>query len=135
MFSLGKPKFDEIDKILDEELEQEEPSRFPETFRWDNEGDTLKGQVKGIRHVSTEMGETPVATIEDRKGDEWSLWLSPMDLARKWSENNVEVGDHIAVRYIKLAGRMKAFRLAVVHTDGTKVSADFVVEPLPLPLW
>ena len=128
-------KLEDIDKALDEELEKEQPSRFPDTFRWEKVGDTLRGILKGIRHVSTEIGETPVATILDRKGKSWSVWLSPMDLARKWSENDVEVGDHVAIKYLKLAGRMKAFRLAVVHLDGSKVSADFVVEPLPLPLW
>ena len=128
-------KIEDIDKVLDEELERDQPSRFPDTFRWENVGDTLRGILKGIRHVSTEMGETPVATVEDRKGKPWSVWLSPMDLARKWSENNVEIGDHVAIKYMKLAGRMKAFRLAVVHMDGSKVSADFVVDILPLPIW
>lgn len=125
-------KLEDIDKALDAELEKEQPSRFPDTFRWEKVGDTLRGIVKGIRHASTEIGESPVATILDRKGKPWSVWLSPMDLARKWSENDVEVGDHVAMKYLRLSGRMKVFKLAVVHLDGTKVSADYVIDPIAL---
>ncbi len=129
---MSKKQLDEIDAMLDEELEKEEPSRFPETFSWDNEGDALRGEVVGIRHARTGIGESPVATIKDRQGKLWSLWLSPMNLAEKWSDNNVEVGDHIAAKYLRLSGRMKVFKLAVVHMDGTMVSAQYILEPLPI---
>jgi len=54
-----------------------------------------------------------------------------MDLQRKWGDAQVEVGDHLAIRFMGKAGRMKLFNLAVFHKNGQTVSTDFVVEEQP----
>lgn len=121
----------EIDTMLDKELEKEQPSRFPDTFKFKDEGDELRGILKRIRHAETELGTSPVGEVMDRHEKLWSVWLSPMDLQRKWGEANVEEGDNIAIRFVEMVGRMKLFKLAVVHKNGAKVSADFIVEKAP----
>jgi len=135
VFNLSKLSIEEIDAFLQEELEKEAPSPFPPTFKWDREGKTLIGEVVNVRHVNTRaVSDVPVAEIKDRKGNLWSLWISPLDLNRKWLEANISLGDHVAIRYLRLSGQTKIFRLVVVRKDGEKVSMNYLIDlSLPTP--
>jgi len=124
----------EIYEWLEKEVEKEIPTK--PTFKFDKEGKTLIGQVKDIRHIETRVGETIVADLEDREGKLWSVFISPMDLRRKWGDADIAIGDFVAIRFVRMSGAMKIFNLKVYHGDGTRVSLNFVVDTsLPIPAW
>lgn len=82
---------------------------YPETWKWDEHGDTIQGTFQRLDwgpSQYTESGKIPIYVIEDDNGKEWSVWGRYDILRREFAEQNVQPGDYVGIKNLgKPAGK------------------------------
>jgi len=72
---------------------------YPETFKFDKEGDYIEGEVATIGFVPTRDKEALRMIITDSLGFNWTVWANGI-LGRKLQEAKVFAGDRIGVEFV-----------------------------------
>jgi len=95
--------------------------RIPPILRLE-EGKTYVVEVedKNVRVVDTKVGRRPVITVK-HEGQEYTLWLSHVDLAEKIAlieaEHSSLRGLKISIKRLPKSGRMYEYEVSVVGTE------------------
>ncbi len=77
----------------------DQPSDYPDPFKFETVGDSIAGTIQRIDTVTNENGTTPVMDIKPDDGDARTVWISQTRLQRRMAELRPQKDDKVAIVY------------------------------------
>lgn len=125
---------------------------YPDTWKWDEHGDTIQGTFARLDwgpSQFTESGKVPIYVIEDDNGKEWSVWGRYEVLRREFVEQNIQPGDYVGIKnlgkpegknYVRCVVRVlpaggKSIDWGVVGKVEVADTDEYVTDAQPTETW
>ena len=71
---------------------------YPETFKFEKEGDYFQGKVEVLGYVNTKDGQSLRMVLTDELGDSWTIWANGV-LEGKLKVGGISEGDFIGIEF------------------------------------